>query len=142
MKRDLRFTRFYPHAIEKVWRALTDKQALGQWMMETDFEPIVGRQFQFHTDPGPGFDGIIYGEVLLVEAPVKLAYSFRGGNMKGSTVTWTLTSETDGTRVQLHHTGFTGLSEVALSAVLGFGWRRMFRKLHGVLATLPVTDQS
>jgi len=42
MKRDLRFEAVYDHPIERVWRAITDSQAIAQWLMKNDFEPRVG----------------------------------------------------------------------------------------------------
>jgi uncharacterized protein YndB with AHSA1/START domain len=37
----------YPHPPEKVWRALTDPQAIAQWLMKNNFEARVGHKFQF-----------------------------------------------------------------------------------------------
>ena len=42
MKRTLKRTVVYPHSIERVWRALTCRDALAQWLMPNDFEPVVG----------------------------------------------------------------------------------------------------
>jgi uncharacterized protein YndB with AHSA1/START domain len=47
MNRDLRFEVTYPHPPEKVWRALTDPQAIAQWLMKNNFEARVGHKFQF-----------------------------------------------------------------------------------------------
>ena len=33
------------HPIERVWRALTDREALAQWLMPNDFEPVVGHSW-------------------------------------------------------------------------------------------------
>lgn len=35
-----------PHSPEKVWRALTDQDLLGQWLMPTDLRPEVGTRFR------------------------------------------------------------------------------------------------
>lgn len=131
MKRELSFERFYPHPPKRVWKALTDREALSRWMMPTDdFEPIAGKQFLFVTDPAPNFDGKIYCEVILVDEPIQLAYKFWSQHLKETVVTWTLIAQDDGTLLKLHHTGFSGLSEVALSGILGFGWRRMLSKKY------------
>ena len=50
MKRDLKFDRFYPHPPDRVWKALTDPQALARWYMDNDFQPVVGHRFQFRTE--------------------------------------------------------------------------------------------
>ena len=137
MKRDLKFERYYPHPPERVWEALTDRNALAQWYMDNDFEPNVGYQFQFKTEPGPGFNGVLSGEVILADAPHQLVYTFIGGTMKHkTTVTWTLNRQGGGTLLRLEHTGFTGLSDIAISLVLGFGWRRFLKRLPGFLGQL------
>jgi len=137
VKRDLRYERFLKHPPERVWRALTEPALMGRWLMETDFEPTVGHVFQFRTDPAPTFDGILNGEVVLVEPPRQIAYTFIGGMMRHkTTVKWTLHPEDGGTRLILEHTGFTGLSDVAISGIIGFGWKRMLNDLPAVLDSL------
>ena len=42
-----------PYPPEKVWRALTDPRLVAEWLMENDFEPTVGRKFNFRTKPMP-----------------------------------------------------------------------------------------
>jgi uncharacterized protein YndB with AHSA1/START domain len=62
----IRTDSFFPHPPEKVWRALTDPELLACWLMPNDFEPWIGHQFTFRTDPVPvhGFDGIVRCETL------------------------------------------------------------------------------
>lgn len=123
MKRDLRFQVFYPHPPEKVWKALTDSKLIAKWLMENDFQPIVGHKFQFKTAPQPGFDGIVKCEVLEVDEPHRLSYSWKGGGMD-TTVTFTLEPVGEGTRLTLEHTGFTGLKGMMVSFILGSGWKK------------------
>jgi uncharacterized protein YndB with AHSA1/START domain len=122
VKRDLHFEYVYPHTIERVWRALTDPAAIAQWLMQNDFEPTVGHKFQFHTKPGPGFSGIVNCEVLAVDAPNRLSYSWKGGALE-TVVTFTLESVPQGTRVRLEHTGFQGIKGWIVSRILGKGWK-------------------
>jgi uncharacterized protein YndB with AHSA1/START domain len=97
--------------------------------MENNFEPRVGAKFQFHTKPGPGFNGIVDCEVLEVDAPRRLSYSWRGGwSSKPTIVTFTLVPEEGGTRLLLQHTGFEGSRAIALSYLLGSGWGRLLNK--------------
>lgn len=134
MKRDLKLERFLRHPPERVWRALTDPQALASWYMDNTFRAEVGHRFQFRTDPGPGFDGLLVGEVLAVEPPRRLVYSFRGGFMKHeTTVTWTLLPQDGGTMLRLEHTGFTGLTDAAVSLILGYGWNKFLNNLPACL---------
>jgi uncharacterized protein YndB with AHSA1/START domain len=134
MKRDLHFDVTYLHPPDKVWRALTDSRAIAQWLMENDFEPRVGHKFQFRTKPAPGFDGIVHCEVLELDPPRRLVYSWRGGQLS-TTVAWTLEAVAEGTRVRLEHTGFTGLRAWMISRILGKGWgsRILTKRLPMVL---------
>jgi uncharacterized protein YndB with AHSA1/START domain len=62
-----------PHPLGDVWLALTDPQALAEWLMPNNFEAIVGRKFRFHVDPMPGpYPGGSECEVLEVDAPRRL----------------------------------------------------------------------
>ena len=36
-----------PHAPEKVWRALTQGSLIKEWLMENDFQPVVGHSPTF-----------------------------------------------------------------------------------------------
>lgn len=122
MSVDLHFNMHYPHPIEHVWEALTSPEALGQWLMPNNFQPVVGHRFQFRTKPAPGFDGIVRCEVLEVVPPVRLVYTWRGGGVN-TTLAWTLEGTADGTQLTLEHKGFKGLRGMFVSKILGGGWR-------------------
>ena len=141
MKRDLRVERVYPHAPEKVWRAITDPEKLSTWLMRTDFAPALGHRFTFRAKPQPGWDGITHCEVIELEPPRRLAFTWRGGAGPDQPLTldtvvrFTLTAEGAGTRLVLEHTGFTGVKGVLLSFLMGSGWGEMLRvRLAAVLA--------
>jgi uncharacterized protein YndB with AHSA1/START domain len=120
MNRNLTFERYLPHSPLRVWQALTDSRVLAKWYLENDFRPVVGYQFTFRATPDKGLDGLLYGKVILVDAPYQLVYTFCGNFLKDeTTVTWTLAPDGNGTRLVLQHTGFTGLSDDAVSAVMG-----------------------
>lgn len=55
-----------------------------------------------------------------------------------TTVTWTLTPGDGGTHLLLEHTGFTGLSDAAVSFILGYGWQKFLRNLPALLDRLAV----
>lgn len=139
MNRILRFERYLRHSPERVWKALTDSKALSEWYLENDFRPVVGHRFTFRPAPETGFEGTLYGEVILVEEPLRLVYTFRGGPMKRETVvTWTLTPDGAGTRLTLQHTGFIGLSDVALNTVMNICPSRfLFRLADSLDTALP-----
>lgn len=143
MKRDLKYERFYKHPPERVWKALTDPKWLSAWYMDNDFQPVVGHTFTFRTVPAPdaGFDGVLYCEVILVDAPHQLAYTFIGGYMeRKTTVKWTLIPVDGGTLLKLEHTGFTGLTDLAVSSILDSGWQGFLPGIAIVLEKLADED--
>lgn len=124
MKRNLQFEQVYPHPPERVWRALTDPKALGEWFMPNSFEARVGHVFEFRTAPAPGFDGVVHCQVIEVDEPRRLVYTWHGGWTPTPTlVTWSLDPVPGGTRLRLDHTNFEGIRGVALSMILGNGWK-------------------
>ncbi len=128
MKRIIRREVIYPHLTEKVWHALTDKDALSRWLMETNFEPVVGKRFFFKTKPAPGFDGVVRGEVLRVDAPHHLAYTWCSGPLGETVVRFWLEARGSTTHLKFEHSGFSGVREMLPSFILGFGWRGLLKK--------------
>jgi uncharacterized protein YndB with AHSA1/START domain len=116
-----------PHPPERVWRALTDSQAIAEWLMANDFEPRVGHKFQFRDRPRGSWDGIVYCEVVEVDEPRRLAYTWKGGKSLDTKVTWTLEAAAGGTRLVLEHNGFDGFGNVLLSFMMQAGWAKMLR---------------
>ncbi len=92
--------------VEKVWHAITDRQAMKQWYFDLEaFEPVEGFEFQFYG----GTESKQYlhlCKIVEVAPPRKLSYSWRydgyGGN---SVVTFELFPEGDRTRLRLTHEG-------------------------------------
>jgi uncharacterized protein YndB with AHSA1/START domain len=120
----------YQHPIESVWAALTDRQALAEWLMPNDFEPVMGRRFRLQVDPMPGFSGINECEVIAVEPPHYLAYTWRVIPAKPRddapptlTVHWRLEKEGNGTRLILEQEGLEQLNWWWRMSMRG-GWRR------------------
>jgi uncharacterized protein YndB with AHSA1/START domain len=135
-KRDLKFEVTYPYPPENVWRALTDPQAIAQWLMKNNFEPRLGHKFQFRVEPKPrGWSGIVDCEILHLDPPRLLAYSWCGSGIN-TVVTWTLEPVAEGTRLRLEHRGFRGLRGWMVSRMLGKGWssKILANNLPAVLA--------
>ena len=135
MTRTLRKQAYYPHPPEAVWIALTDPQALAEWLMPNNFKPVVGHRFRFHVDPMPGFSGISECEVLEVEAPRRLVYTWQSiPKREGAPrpepmrLEWTLEAAREGTILTLEQTGLEALS-LWWRVSMTMGWNRMIRRL-------------
>ena len=125
-----------PKPREDVWRALTDRAALAEWLMPNDFEPRIGHRFTFRTQPNPqaGFDGIVHCEVLECAPPSQLAYSWAGGGID-TRVSYRLEPDGDGTRVFFEQSGFDLSQPWGENALRGaeYGWTMMLERLSGVV---------
>jgi uncharacterized protein YndB with AHSA1/START domain len=119
----------YPEPIEVIWDALTNREALSEWLMPTDdFAAIIGHRFHFRTKPAPGFNGLVTCEVLEVQAPNRLAFSWQGGPLRDTTVTFHLERDGNNTRLTLTHEGFHGLVPVLTAKVLKRGWINLIQR--------------
>ena len=140
---DIIIEQTYPYPIESVWEALTDPAALADWLMPGDFKPIVGHTLHFHCDPRPEFDGTVNVEILEVEKPRRLSYSWKTGDIKKPTVvTFILTPTCDGhTRLRLEHKGFDGDNGLQMHPLLKNGWgHKLSALLEPVIARMARND--
>ncbi|NEQ25069.1 MAG: SRPBCC domain-containing protein [Microcoleus sp. SIO2G3] len=106
MLRDVKTEVFYPYPPERVWQVLTNRRALAAWLMDNDFEPRVGHKFCFQPNLQQGIEEAIHCEVIELNEPRSLSYTWRGGFIgKPTIVTWTLLPVNGGTQLQLEHKG-------------------------------------
>jgi len=115
-----------------VWRAVTDPKLVARWTVTgqggrpVGFTPIVGSKFQLVAKPVPGWRGIVYSEVLEVDEPRLLRFSWRGEeDGKPTIVTYRIEPLGDGTRFTFEHTGFTGVGGFFMAKLLGAVRRKM-----------------
>src|SRR3984957_8455179 len=127
-----RIVRDYPHPPAKVWRAVTDPALISLWTSTgaggrpEGFAPIAGTKFRFVAKPKPGWNGIVDCEVLEVNEPSLLRYSWTGD--AGGDLTqgrYRLEPHDVGTRFSFEHTGFTGVGGVFMAKLLGHVRRKM-----------------
>jgi uncharacterized protein YndB with AHSA1/START domain len=123
-----------PHPPEKVWRALTQGGLIEEWLMKNDFQPVVGHRFSFRATPVPNWNGVIDGEVLVVEPNSRLSYSWATMGLK-SAVTWTLTPTRGGTHIRMEHSGFPS-EESASYKGARWGWQNFIGNLERVVGGL------
>jgi uncharacterized protein YndB with AHSA1/START domain len=123
-----------PHAPEKIWRALTQGPLIKEWLMENDFQAVVGHKFSFRSTPMPNWNGIVDCQVLLVEPNKKLSYSW-GSMGLASVVVWTLVATTGGTLVRMEQSGFRADQEANYRGA-NYGWQKFIGNLERVVAGL------
>lgn len=132
--RSVVFEKEFAYPPEKVWRALTQGDLIAQWLMENDFQPLVGHRFQLRSTPMPNWNGIIDCEVLLAEPQKRLSYSWNSLGLE-SVVAWTLTPTPGGTLVRMEQSGFRADQEAAYKGA-GYGWQKFIGGLERVVAEI------
>jgi uncharacterized protein YndB with AHSA1/START domain len=142
--RSIVIERRLPHAPDKVWRALTEAQLIGQWLMPNDFRPVVGHRFTFKARPMGDWDGTVRCEVQACEPNRLLRYSWIGGAASNkthgsrldSTVTFTLTPVDGGTHLRVEHAGFRSPENDFAYEAMSPGWGRIAERLEQVVTAL------
>ncbi len=132
MQKEIKHTFYFSQTPEEVWAYLTKPELMEQWLMPSDFQPVVGYHFRF-TNPG----GLTFTicEVLEVKPFTDLSYVWKNDWSKTKTpftskVNWTLTSIEGGTELLLVHSGFELFKD--LTAHNG-GWIFLCNKLGELL---------
>jgi uncharacterized protein YndB with AHSA1/START domain len=135
----------YPHSPEKVWRAVTDPALIPLWTATgaggrtEGFATVVGTKFQFIGKPKPGWNGVVDCEVIEVDEPSLLRWTWTDTSTGDTTeVLYQLEPHAGGTRFSYDHTGFTGLSGFFMAQLLGHVRRKMLNQ--GLTAVLNDLD--
>src|ERR1700712_5155833 len=117
--------------IEKVWKAITNKDDMKQWYFEiADFKAEVGFEFEFEG----GTEACTYLHKCRVTEVIplkKLTHSWRYDGYEGNSfVTWELFAEGDKTRIKLTHEGLETFPPLADFARTNFemGWNHIVGK--------------
>ncbi len=118
-----------PFAPEKIWRALTQPHLIEEWLMKTDFAPVVDHRFKLTADWGS-----VDCKVLAIEPNRTLSYTWDALGLE-SVVVWTLTPTGAGTHLRMEQSGFRPDQEQAYQGAQ-FGWQRFFGALDQVLARM------
>lgn len=139
MKLDLTYTETLPHPLPRVWAALTTADALRDWLMESDFEPRVGKEFRFICPPSPGIRGYVECKVLELEPMRRIVWSWLGTDEgEPTTVTIELEAVDAGTKLTLRHRGDTTRDVRDRTAV---GWTQKIGELVQYFDRTPVPER-
>jgi uncharacterized protein YndB with AHSA1/START domain len=120
------------HPPERVWRALTTQPLIEDWLMANDFEPAVGHRFSLRTNPVGGWNGVIDCEVLAVEPPERLAYTWSSMGLE-TVVTFTVTPTAAGARLRMEQSGFPADAAQNIRGA-EYGWNNFLGRLEQVVA--------
>ncbi|MEO6285767.1 MAG: SRPBCC domain-containing protein [Dyadobacter sp.] len=144
MTKTIKHQFFFPHPPETVWEYLTKPELMGLWLMKNNFQPVLGHDFQFRTNPIPSlnFDGIFHCTVLEIDPARKLSYSWRSGPGDGeitldSVVVWQLQPTDKGTELFLEHSGFEREENLNFYNGLMDGWLKNLHKIANHLNAAP-----
>ncbi|HEY5711787.1 MAG TPA: SRPBCC domain-containing protein [Allosphingosinicella sp.] len=126
--------RDFPHPPEKLWRALTQPHLIEEWLMKSDFAPVVGHEFKLRGDWG----GVLDCRVLEVEPHQSLSYTWDHEHddpayALKSVVTFTLTPTATGSHLRMEQAGFRPDQKQAFGGAR-YGWQQFLGKLAEVLA--------
>jgi uncharacterized protein YndB with AHSA1/START domain len=101
----------------------------------------VGTKFRFVATPKPGWSGVVDCEVLEVDEPSLLRYSWTGDQGGDVTeVVYRVQPHAGGTRFSYEHTGFTGIGGFFMAKLLGHVRRKMLSA--GLPAVLDDLDDN
>ena len=136
MTRSLKHEVEVQHPIEQVWRALTEPELMGLWIMnfdqtkdemKTDFRPVVGAAYRMDAPPR-GWRGYVVGNVLEVAPNRRLVYTWAHSPYQDANparVEFTLEPTSTGTRVRMVQTGFPGVKGWFVLKGAQMGWKKM-----------------
>jgi uncharacterized protein YndB with AHSA1/START domain len=138
----LRLERTVPASRAEVFSALTDAIELERWwgplgftVPSVDFDPRVGGSYRIAMQPPDGEPFHLSGEFREVEAPSRLAYSFRWDpphpDDRETVVTLSIEDRRRETRIRLTHGEFATEERYALHEA---GWTESFERLDALLA--------
>lgn len=121
-------------APEKIWRALTQKHLLEEWLMKSDFQLAKGQKFTFSNQPRPDVNVVIDCQVLTIEPHRTLSYSWAAFGLE-SIVTFTLEPTAKGTLLRMEQAGFGPDQDLAYKGAKA-SWKQFLARLDQLVARI------
>ncbi len=104
---DIRMTSDLAAPVSRVWKYLTERGKIAEWLMESDIVAKIGNRFRFTSAPSGTWDSTVESEMKELIACRRLSYTWNANDIAAETlVTFELEEAGDGTRMTLSHTGF------------------------------------
>jgi uncharacterized protein YndB with AHSA1/START domain len=134
-------SRIYPASVDRVFKAWTDANQLGQWFAPTDdyttqasVDLQVGHEYRIAINHKGGNVHTILGAYRLIDPPRKLVYTWRweGGPMNDTLVTVDFAPEGEATKVTITHEQFTNTEDRDKH---NEGWNGCLNRLQRTLTT-------
>jgi uncharacterized protein YndB with AHSA1/START domain len=134
-------SRTYPATVERVFKAWTDANQLGQWFAPTDdyttkatVDLRVGHEYRISIAHKGGNVHNVLGTYRLIDPPRKLVYTWRweGGPETDTLVTVDFTPRGDSTEVTITHDQFL---DVETRNKHNEGWSGCFNRLERFLTS-------
>jgi len=138
MQNEIKQNWFFDRSPQEVWEYLTKPELMEQWLMKSDFQPVVGHKFHFIGNCNDDGKTAAQCEVLEVTPYTRLSYSWQTNSFKDnrpfdSMVVWTLAPADNGTNLQLVHSGFTVAEDFLAHSE---GWTSIGKKIAGFLNSI------
>jgi len=121
---------------ETVWSYLTEEEKLALWFHPADADLVKGRDYALIQQADDGTETkICWGDVLSMQKPSSLVYTFTVKPLNGAmtTVSWTLEEIHGGTKLSLKHEGIgEAAKDVAFGPLMALdkGWDEHLAKLR------------
>jgi uncharacterized protein YndB with AHSA1/START domain len=134
-------SRTYPATVERVFKAWTDANQLGQWFAPSDdctskanVDLRVGHEYRITITHKGGNVHTVLGTYRLIDPPRKLVYTWRweGGPETDTLVTVDFTPRGDATEVTVTHDQF---ADAETRAKHNEGWNGGLKRLERLLAS-------
>jgi uncharacterized protein YndB with AHSA1/START domain len=116
---------------EKIWRALTQPHLIEEWLMKTDFKPVVGRKFTLSRQATAEMKVVIDCEVTEIEPNETLSYTWKAFGTE-TVVTFTLTPTATGTTLRVEQAGFAADNKAAIKGAAA-SWHQFLKALDELI---------
>jgi uncharacterized protein YndB with AHSA1/START domain len=126
----------FNHPIEKVWNAISKAEEISTWFIKADFKAEKGYQYTFTSAVNEKGCTTITGTVKEA-TPYVLVYTWIVADTEvETTVTWTLETVAEGTKLHLEHLGisnYAGDTAIAMFESFNGGWNSCIDQLTDYL---------